>query len=368
MATKIIHSRAPTRIDLAGGTIDLWPLYLFLNDPITVNVGIDLYAEAKIEQSESRRSEVGVLLKSEDQNLEMKVPWSALEAFIHADSVQAPPALELHFRLLRHFVKKRAELGKGELNFDLSLSTRARSPAGAGLGGSSALAVAIVGALASWVYEEIDPLRDGERLVEIVRDIETTVIHVPAGVQDYYGAMFGGLQGLRWGAGTHKREWLPSNVLSGLEERLLLFYSGQSRNSGINNWALFKAFIDNQENVRVRFQKISDAANRLEKALRAQNWSEASEAIAEEWAVRKTLAAGITTSEIDHAFAKAGKIAPQVSGKICGAGGGGCFFLFLPDADPEKKARIIEACQGEGGVYAPRHLPLKVAPKGLEVT
>ena len=47
MAIKIL-SKAPTRIDLAGGTLDIWPLYLFLRNPLTVNVGIDLHAEARL--------------------------------------------------------------------------------------------------------------------------------------------------------------------------------------------------------------------------------------------------------------------------------------------------------------------------------
>ncbi|HLD99088.1 MAG TPA: hypothetical protein VJB59_02450 [Bdellovibrionota bacterium] len=364
MPFKSIHSRAPTRIDLAGGTVDLWPLYLFLNDPVTVNVAIDLFAEARIEQLPARNSEGEILLKSEDQNLEMKVPWGALGAFLETDHIQAPPALELHFRLLRYFVQRRAEAGQKKLNFDLSLTTRARSPAGAGLGGSSTLSVAIVGALASWAgegAESANPL-DREKLVEIVRDIETTVIHVPAGVQDYYGAMFGGLQSLRWKPGSHQRSWLPTDILPELEKRLILFYSGQSRNSGINNWALFKAFIDNQGDVRTKFDKITRAAERLEQALRGHDWEAAGSAIADEWAVRRTLAPGITTPEIDRAFEKAEKIAP-VAGKVCGAGGGGCFFVYLPSADQEKRARI-EAAFVTQGIQV---LPFHIAPHGLDV-
>lgn len=45
----IIESSAPTRIDLAGGTIDIWPLYLFHGGAETVNVAIDLYAKCRIE-------------------------------------------------------------------------------------------------------------------------------------------------------------------------------------------------------------------------------------------------------------------------------------------------------------------------------
>lgn len=357
-----IQSKAPTRIDLAGGTVDLWPLYLFLDHPVTINLGIDLYAESALETGRASSGEGLVRLRSEDQGHQLEIAWKDLE------TAAAPPQLELHLKLLRHFARERAlEAGQKGYGFDLTLSTRAKSPAGAGLGGSSTLSVAMAGALATWARQgtaraTVDVLRDGEKLIEIVRDVETTVIQVPAGIQDYYGAMFGGLQALRWSAGKHGREWLPQTILAELENRLLLFYSGQSRNSGINNWALFKGFIDNQNDIRARFGKIAQATQKLETALRAGDWSDAGWAIADEWATRKTLAAGITTPEMERAFEAALKIAP-VSGKVCGAGGGGCFFVYLADAQAEHKKRIEEAFAAQGI----RRLPFHAVPKGLEV-
>ena len=44
----IIEARAPTRIDLAGGTLDIWPLNLLVPDPVTVNVAINLYAVCRL--------------------------------------------------------------------------------------------------------------------------------------------------------------------------------------------------------------------------------------------------------------------------------------------------------------------------------
>ena len=48
---------------------------------------------------------------------------------------------------------------------------------------------------------------------------------------------------------------------------MLLFYSGQSRNSGINNWLLFKHFIDNEAQVRDKFRALSQAAHDVQSAL-----------------------------------------------------------------------------------------------------
>jgi D-glycero-alpha-D-manno-heptose-7-phosphate kinase len=350
-----IHSKAPTRIDLAGGTLDLWPLYLFLERPTTINLGIDLFAEVWLEEREAQGS-ASVLLKSEDQGKELKLLWKDI------GTTQAPPQLELHLKLLRLIASRHQAQPRGAL----TITTKAGSPAGAGLGGSSTLSVALVGALTAWARggHEPDIQREGTALLDIVRDVETTVIQVPAGVQDYYGAMFGGIQSLRWGAGVHEREWLkPESIdlISGLESRIALFYSGQSRNSGINNWALFKAFIDKESQVRERFAAINQAARELESALRAGNWRAAGEAIRAEWKTRHTLAAGISTPEIDRAFETARKIAPEASGKVCGAGGGGCFFIYSPD--PADKPKIENALGDEGL----RALPYRASPRGLEV-
>jgi D-glycero-alpha-D-manno-heptose-7-phosphate kinase len=366
----IIKSKAPTRIDLAGGTVDIWPLYLFLKRPVTINLAINLFAEARLELS-YESAQPGILLRSEDQNIERLLRWEDLND-LSLTQEPIPPQLELHSKLLRFFAQKRQSSGWQDYDCQLSLTTRAQSPAGAGLGGSSTLSIAMIGALATWASAEkaakpIDTQQSGDAFIEIVRDVETTVIQVPAGLQDYYGAMYGGLQALRWGPGQQKREWLNPQIIPDLQDRILLFYSGQSRNSGINNWALFKGFIDRNQEIRSQFQKISDATQKLEKALRHSDWIGVGAAIDEEWQVRKTLAAGITTPDIDHAFEKARKISP-VSGKVCGAGGGGCFFIYLPTpaSQPEglQLGKQIEATFESHGM---RRLKFEGVPHGLQV-
>ena len=44
-----LTTSAPTRIDLAGGTIDIWPLYLFHEGATTLNAAINLRAHVEIE-------------------------------------------------------------------------------------------------------------------------------------------------------------------------------------------------------------------------------------------------------------------------------------------------------------------------------
>lgn len=360
---KRIRSQAPTRIDLAGGTVDIWPIYLFLKSARTLNLAIDLYAQAEIEHL----SEPVIILEAQDQNERVKLSWGDFEFQTRGASSFTPPrALELHYKLAKYFFDRKNELGLFSPQSGMRLQTSAKSPAGAGLGGSSALSIAMVGALATWALDgspsgSVDPTLDGEKFIEIVRDVETTVIGVPAGLQDYYGAMYGGLQSLRWGTGVHDRRALTKELVKEVESRILLFYSGQSRNSGINNWALFKDFIDLRNGVKEKFERICSATIALEEALLARNWDRVGTAIAEEWDVRKSLAHGITTQEMDVAISKACAI-EKFSAKVCGAGGGGCFFIYSPSGF-SKKPEIINEFLSHGM----RHLEFQAAPTGLSV-
>lgn len=339
------HAKAPTRIDLAGGTVDIWPIYLFFSPSFTINLGIDLFAEAELTVHSGGSGQV--TLSSADQGASLKL---GIDAFLAAQEPQLPPQLVLHGKLLRHFVRKRAEKAQDTHSLDIEIQTRAKSPAGAGLGGSSTLSVALVAALARWAWgRELDPLQDGYALVELVRDIETTVIQVPAGVQDYFGAMLGELQRLEWRPGKHDRIAYGSDTRLEIEKRLLLFYSGQSRNSGINNWLLFKHFIDRAGPVRQQFEQISRATQDLDRSLHARDWKGVGAAIEAEWATRRELAPGISTPEIDRAFETAKRLSGGTSaGKICGAGGGGCFFVYLPSGDSTEKLTVRQAIEQNG--------------------
>lgn len=355
---KII-SKAPTRIDLAGGTVDIWPLYLFLKSPRTVNMGINLFAETTLE---SKKSQKEILLKASDQNVELKLKWSDLDSI---DLSKVHPAVSLHVRYLKYF----AHLFPKKPSHGLTLSTRAQSPAGAGLGGSSTLSVSMVGALQQWCglngigSSKLNVEKVGESLIEITRDIETTVIEVPAGLQDYYGAMFGGVQSLQWGIAKHEHHHLDESLVNDLSNRVSLFYSGQSRNSGINNWSLYKSFIDKDKKVRDLFTGISESTLECEKALTEKDWKGVGKAIASEWKFRKKLAAGITTPTIDKAFEIAQKEG-ATAGKICGAGGGGCFFVYHPENNPDRTKKMIEKIASLSGV---RSLPFEGSKKGLQV-
>lgn len=350
-----IKSVAPVRIDLAGGTVDIWPLYLMIPGAVTTNVGIDLFAVTDLNEENDGKGLV--TLRSADQKSELQFPWKEL------DTRATIPQLILHQLLLQYFRSLKEEKGTFDPKFSLTISTRATSPAGAGLGGSSALCVSIIAALSCWLEGKVQEKMDGEKFISVAKDVESRVIQAPAGLQDYYGAVYGGLQSIEWGIFEHTRTSIGENRLKDLESRMILFYSGLSRNSGINNWQVFKDFFDRKEDVKILLNEITKATLSLNPALKSGDWAQVIKSIRAEWTARRKLAPGISTPEMDEAFIKAEKITKDIAYKVCGAGGGGCFFLILKEPDEALKRRLIAEISND----QIRHLPFHAVPTGVTV-
>jgi D-glycero-alpha-D-manno-heptose-7-phosphate kinase len=326
-----IESSAPTRIDLAGGTLDIWPLYLFHEGAQTVNAAISLRARCSIRP----RAGQGLTIISDDTGNRVEVAhWSELRD--NSD-------LRLLGRLLHYF---QAEA--------LELHTRSDSPFGAGIAGSSALNIAVCGALMAWKGR---PCRDDE-ILQIAMNVEAQAIQVPTGVQDYRPALYGGISAVELGVDGVRRVALPV-AAEELERRLVLAYSGATRNSGINNWEVIKRHVDGDREVQRRFERIRDIAGAMRAALERGDWVEVGRQLAEEWENRKGLASGVSTTEIDAMLAAA-RQAGAFGGKVCGAGGGGCFFCI---AEPEQVPAVRAAIAAEGG----RPLDFRIEAEGLRV-
>jgi len=312
----VIETSAPTRIDLAGGTIDIWPLYLFHPGAQTLNAAISIRARARVES----RSDNRIVIRSEDTGATVEADdWTELR-----------DRRELRLlSLLVHFFETRG----------ITLTTSSQSPAGAGIAGSSALNVAVCAALADWNRTHFDP----EALLQVAMNVEAQTIAVPTGLQDYRPALYGGIAALELDVDGIRR--VPLSVdFRDLESRIVLCYTGEPRNSGTNNWEITKKHIDGDRRIFDCFERIRDTAQVMRERLEAGDWDGVGSAIAEEWENRKRLAPGVTTAAIDGLIARA-KGVGATAAKVCGAGGGGCLFCYGP---PDTRAAIAEALASGG--------------------
>ncbi len=310
-----VTALAPARVDLAGGSLDLWPLGLCVEGSATVNVAVGLYAEARLVPGPAE----GLRLGSEDYGA--RYLWRP----------GAPPgALPLLERFCAHH----------GVTAGWSLETRAGSPPGAGLGGSSAMSVALDRALGTLSGQS----GEAAAVVARCRDLEAAQLRIPTGVQDFWPALLGGVLCIQYRAGGEAVRKLCVD-LDSLAEHLLVVYGGRSRLSAGTNWALYKAFLDGEPAVRRALEGIAAAARDMVDALEAAEWASAAGALEREMDFRAGLSGGILTPETEALFA-AGRRAGALGAKVCGAGGGGCSVFLV---EPDRRRDVAAAVHALGG-------------------
>jgi D-glycero-alpha-D-manno-heptose-7-phosphate kinase len=332
---RTVRSRAPTRIDLAGGTLDIPPLYLFHEPALTVNVAIDVSARVTITPSNR------LVIVSHDLN--ENAAWDNPQLISWSEY----PGLELVLRLVKSFHPKE----------NLRVEVRSEVPAGSGLGGSSALAIALTRALAEWCAVSLST----EELVDWAKAIETQTIRVPTGYQDYWGAVYGGVRAYEMGLnGRVRAAPLGSAAFHlELERHLLLVYTGRPRFSGTNNWELFKRHIDGEPATVEFFDRLKENALLMKEALEREDISRTAAALNRDWRTRKAMLPTMTTGEIERVIEEGSRYG-LLAARVCGAGGGGCVALLADPARRDGLARRIQDMKME-------ILPTRISETGVIV-
>lgn len=330
-----VIAHAPCRVDLAGGTMDIWPLYLFHPGAVTVNFAASVLTRCRIIPLPGET----IRLRSLDTGKQEE--FSSFQELAAAKKYRHPLAA----CLTRFFAPKSG----------LEIETHSESPAGAGISGSSALMIATSAALARFTGRNLDR----EQLRVIAQNAEAQVIQVPTGCQDYYPALYGGVSAIHLNVDGVAYEPVPV-AADELDRRFVLAYTGAPRQSGINNWKVFQAHIAGDRKVLRNFDRIAEIAQGMHRALAHADWASVARLLREEWKLRKTNAPRITTPLIDRLIDVARRSGAQAA-KVCGAGGGGCVVFLCP---PEARDRVAAAVVAHGG----RVLPARVARVGLTVS
>jgi D-glycero-alpha-D-manno-heptose-7-phosphate kinase len=325
-----IHALARCRVDLAGGTLDIWPLGVLHARSATVNVAIDLPVSVVL-----RPRSRGWSVEQDGERVEAQRlaelasrPETALVACVLEETAMTPCALEL----------------------------ASASPRGAGLGASSALTVALLAAVESAQRGRLE--RTPAERAALARDLEARLMALPTGRQDHFPAQLGGALAIEHRAGGETARRLDAD-LGSLGERLLVAHTGQSHFSAANNWQVIRGRLDGDAAAAARLDAVRDAALRAVAALERGDWPELGRSVAADWSARRGLADGISTPAIERLL-EAAEARGAWGGKACGAGGGGCVAVLCP---PERRAAIAAEWRAQGA-------PLLEAPptaKGLEV-
>lgn len=323
----IYRSKAPLRIGLAGGGTDVSP-YTDQFGGAIVNATINLYAHASIELTD----ENSIILS--DVNAEQE------QRFEHAEELPVNGTLDLLKGVYNH-IRRQYDL---TIN-GFRLTTAIDTPQGAGLGTSSTLVVAIIGAFAEMLSL---PLGEYD-ISKMAYDIERNQLGFAGGRQDQYAATFGGINFMEF----FKDDKVVVNplrirkeVIQELENNLVLYYTGYSRQSG----SIIK---EQQQNVRSNNTESIEATHQLKKqamlmksALIKGELSELGQLFDFGFSHKRKMAAGIANENIDAIYA-AVKKAGATGGKISGAGGGGFMFFYCPGNTRFQVIKTLDSFAGQ---------------------
>ena len=319
-----VSFKSPTRVDLAGGTLDMWPLYNFVNGATTINVAIDIWTEADV----SSRADRKIVIRSAD----LSKTWE-FENYSHLRSSE-DPTLVFYRSVLKQFDTQLAKLETG-----FELNTSSQSPIGGGLGGSSSLVITMLKVFYKFLKIETT---DVYKMVHLAHNIEAEMLKTPTGTQDYFPAVTGGLSFIDYGAQQLKQSVLSINDTP-FEDHFLLVYTGKSHHSGLNNFEVLKSAVQADANVMQALQKIKDISKELKAVIINREWDKMPELFQQEYAARIQLTPAFSSPEIEK-LSSICMGAGALAVKICGAGGGGCVLVWVA---PEKRENVVSACRKE---------------------
>jgi D-glycero-alpha-D-manno-heptose-7-phosphate kinase len=317
--STIIRSRAPVRIDFAGGWTDV-PPFADREGGAVVNIAINRYTYVSLRE----RPEGGVRLRSDDYDALVEAP--SVDALAYDGRLDLPKS-----------ALKRLRVARG-----VELATRADAPPGSGLGTSAAMGVALIGAIDAFQGGQMPAAERAALAVEL----EIEELHIAGGKQDQLAAALGGINFLEFGPHAPRSTAItPSQgVINELEKRLVLCYSGVSRLSGDIIQRVQGSYEAGEPATCEALRTMKELAQANHEAFMSGLVDELGPILRENWRCQKALHPSVTSPDVERLFAVAEEHG-ALGGKACGAGGGGC-IVFLAAADGEHELRRALAAVG----------------------
>lgn len=215
-----------------------------------------------------------------------------------------------------------------DLKGGVEITTTADIPSrGTGLGSSSSFTVGLIQAIQAHQgrHSSADELGRRSCEVEIERCGE------PIGKQDQYAAAFGGLNLIEFKDDDSVNVTpiiMAKDDRTRLQDNIIVFYTGITRSaSGI----LQQQSDETERDARKQdvLKRMVDLTYVMRNELQAGNLDTFGSILHENWMLKKTLANGISTEQIDDWY-EAGLNAGAQGGKLLGAGSGGFLMFYAP--------------------------------------
>lgn len=312
----MLIARAPMRISFGGGGTDLEAYYAKYGG-LVISTAINKYFYAVITTDESDDLQV---ISADYRSLFRHSPYKDL--FWDGD-------LALPKAILHHFGIRRG----------INLFVASEVPPGTGLGSSSAAAVTMVRAISTLVEQPMTK----QQVAELASYIEIGKMGMPIGKQDQYASAFGGLNKITFTSEgvTVEPVKIAPDVRQTLEKRLMLFFTGSSRESTSILKHQRKSTQDRDESVLQALHNIKQVAVDVQSCLERGDLDEFARLLHYSWQEKRRLAPGLSTSFIDECYALALEKGAS-GGKITGAGGGGFLLVYCEEAVQDTVTTALE--------------------------
>jgi len=308
----VIIVRSPLRITLGGGGTDL-PSYYRKYGGLCIAAAINKYVYVSI----TKPFEYGVYLK-----------YSRMEKITRVSDIEHP--------IIRETLK---EVGH-PTRLQIEITTLADIPSGTGLGSSGSFATALIKALHAygWVTTNLTT----ESLAQLACKIEVDILQKPIGKLDQYASAYGGIRQFNFDVGD--RVWtrpltISNHTLYELEDNLLLFFTGFSRDAGGVLIHQELPLRNGDAVMQNNFHETKRIGEESLKALEYGNCRLFGELLHRHWENKKTRVESISNGKINEWY-ELGCKNGAIGGKLVGAGGGGFLMFYAEDA---RKLRSVMA-------------------------
>ena len=342
----------PTRVDLAGGLLDIWPVHALVRDCFVVNFSIPVFTSVELRYSAkawSRESGGGNpdhFIKENSNyfdrtkiNIGIFSPsGSYKKSFVGLNDLFKTPSSELS--LLKKHLEYWSEYFIEKQTFPNSICLKSESPMGGGLGASSSLCVGLAKSFCSLLKKE---LTQSELLV-LCRDLETSLLHAPAGIQDYIPAIEsepGFLYiiecaplGPQW-----SRKKIPINFF---KDHFLLVDTGKSHHSGNNNWEILKKVVEKDQETLNGIYQLRNNALKTMKVCEQEDWPDLSSCLSKEQELRGEYFSNWLNPSVSSLIDLMTENGAEAV-KLCGAGGGGCLLVLAKNRI--QKQKLAQVCK-----------------------